>query len=62
VDGAEPLERPHPHRPITAAGDKGAATHLQLPYKRCMPLENGLALAEKKNQLVRPEEACSDPE
>ena len=46
MDGAEPLERPHPNGAVAAARDERAAAHLQLPYKGCMSLEDGLALAK----------------
>ncbi len=52
VDGAEPLERPHPHGAVAAARDKRAAAHLQLPNERCMALEDGLALPGADNWLV----------
>jgi hypothetical protein len=48
VDGAEPLERPDPHRPVTAARDKRATTHLQLSDKRRMALKDGLTFAGNK--------------
>lgn len=43
MDGRHLLQRPHPHRSVGTAGDKRVPTHLQLPDKRRMALQDGLA-------------------